>query len=140
MVQAALEELEEFKVVEYKVNDTDPHMPRVYGVNAAGRPVASLKYYCDDGVITGPTLGSVRRAFASLLWLLEARLGMRVNRSKTVGPAHRVPLLGLALDSIGVDVGGACTRLPAKRRERCLASLDGFMGGRTQPAGSIGGH
>ena len=127
MVQRAMEELEEFKIHEYKVNDTDPHMPRVYGVDAKGRPVASLKYYVDDGVITGPTEGSVRRAYARLLWFLESRLGMRVNRSKTVGLAHRVPLLGLELDSVGADVGGACTRLPEKRRDKCKRAVKEFM-------------
>ena len=67
MIKMALKQLDEFKITEYRVNDSDPHMPRVYGVNSAGRPVPSLKYYCDDGVITGPTKDSVRRAFASLM-------------------------------------------------------------------------
>ena len=126
MVRRMLETCEEFRVAKYVTNDTDPYLPRVYGVNAAGQPVASLKYYVDDGIIIGPTEQVVRRAYKQLAWVLESRLGMRINRKKTVGPSQRVDFLGMELDSRGDDVGGACTRLPVKRRLRCLEVVRDF--------------
>lgn len=127
MVQEALARFPEFHPVRYVINDTDPHMPRVYGVNAAGRPVASLAYYVDDGIITAPTREAGKAAYRRLAWFLESELGLRLNRAKTVGPAQAVPFLGLALDSVGSDVGGACTRLPPARRQHCRDIVRDFM-------------
>ena len=127
MVREALGRFEEFKPVRFVTNDSDPHMPRVYGVNARGEPVASLKYYVDDGIVTGPTKEVCLAAYRRLAWFLEARLGLRLNRRKTVGPAQAVPFLGLELDSIGKDVGGACTRLSGKRRAQCLEKVETFI-------------
>ena len=131
MVQEMLANYPEFKAVRTVVNDEDPHMPRTYGVNAQGRPVCSLKFYVDDGAIAGPTREATLQGYKRLVWFQESVLGLRVNRRKTIGPAHRVPFLGLELDSVGGEVGEPCTRLPQKRRERCLNIVTEMLGDTT---------
>ena len=123
----AMKNLEEFKVHEWRVNDSCPFMPRVYPVDEKGMPVASLKYYVDDGIITAASKEAAEKAYKKLAWFLEARLGLRLNHKKKVGPAQRVPFLGLELDSVGRDVGGACIRLPPERRQRCRDIVEEFM-------------
>lgn len=117
---------EEFKVEEVIVNDTDPNMPRVYGVGKDGVPVATMSWFVDDGCIIAPTKERCAAAYRRLTWILESRLGWRICRRKTCGPAQRIEFCGLELDSIGKDVGGPCTRLSEERRQKCLASLRTF--------------
>ena len=117
---------EEFKVIEVVVNDVDANMPRVYGVGKDKVPVATMDWFVDDGCIIAPSRERCIAAYDRLVWLLESRLGWRISRKKTQGPAQRVVFCGLELDSVGADVGGPCTRLSEERRERCLASLREF--------------
>jgi DNA (cytosine-5)-methyltransferase 1 len=72
----AMKNLEEFKVHEWRVNDSCPFMPRVYPVDEKGMPVASLKYYVDDGIITAASKEAAEKAYKKLAWFLEARLGL----------------------------------------------------------------
>jgi hypothetical protein len=118
----------EFRVERVVVNDTDPCMPRVYGVAANGTPVASSSWFVDDGLIVAPTRESCVVAYTRLVWVLESRLGWRISSRKTVGPAQRLQFCGLELDTLGLDVGGACTRLPETRRARCLERVQDFLG------------
>ena len=117
----------EFKVVRVVVNDTDPEMPRVYGVNARGEPVVNMDWFVDDGILVGPTRQAVWRAYQRLMWVLESRLGWRISRKKTQGPAQRIEFTGLVVDSVGDDVGGPCVRLTEERRERCLRNVEAFV-------------
>ena len=118
---------EEFKVVDVVVNDSDPNMPRVYGVGGDGAPVATSSWFVDDGCIIAPTRERCVAAYERLVWLLESRLGWRISRRKTRGPAQRITFCGLELDSVGKGVGGPCTRLSEERRGKCLASMREFM-------------
>ena len=137
MVQEVLSTFPEFKAVRTVINDSDPHMPRTYGVGADGRPVCSLKFYVDDGAIAGPTREATQRGYDRLVWFQESVLGLRVNRRKTIGPAHCVPFLGLELDSVGGEVGEPCTRLSLKRRERCHDIVCEVLGD-TTAKGTVG--
>ena len=122
------DEYPEFKVERVVVNDTDPNMPRVYGVGRDGLPVATSDWFVDDGCIVAPTRERVVAAYKRLVWLLEARLGWRICQRKTEGPAQQIVFTGLVLDTIGADVGGPCTRLTAERREKCASRLQEFLG------------
>ena len=117
----------EFKSVRVVVNDTDPNMPRVYGVGADGLPVATSSWFVDDGCIIAPTKEKCVAAYRRLVWILEARLGWRICSRKTEGPAQRVLFCGLELDTVGRDVSGPCTRLSDERRAKCIARLDEFI-------------
>ena len=118
----------EFRPVRYVTNQENPYMPRVYGVDDTGRPVTSVDFYVDDGLLIGGTRESVRAAFKRMEWVYEARLGLRFNRAKTVGPATRVHYLGLEMDSVGDGTrNGACTRVPKARRQRCLDIVHSFL-------------
>jgi site-specific DNA-cytosine methylase len=117
----------EFKAVRVVVNDTDPHMPRVYGVGADGLPCATSDWFVDDGCIVAPTREKCLAAYNRLVWILECRLGWRICSRKTCGPAQRLLFCGLELDTVGADVGGPCTRLSDERRATCLALLSTFM-------------
>jgi hypothetical protein len=116
----------EFRVARVVVNDSDPNMPRVYGVGSDGAPVATSSWFVDDGCIIAPTKERCLAAYARLVWILESRLGWRISRKKTRGPAQRIAFCGLELDSVGTGVGGPCTRLSDERRERCLQSVRDF--------------
>jgi hypothetical protein len=117
---------DEFKVARVVVNDSDPSMPRVYGVGKDGAPVATMSWFVDDGCIVAPTKERCAAAYDRLLWILESRLGWRISRRKTCGPAQRIEFSGLELDSMGSDVGGPCTRLSEERRMKCLDTLREF--------------
>lgn len=117
----------EFKAERMVVNDTNPNMPRLYAVNAEGRPVPTSDWFVDDGLIVGPTRESCLAAYERLVWVLESRLGWRICRRKSVGPTHKLEFCGLILDSIGDDVGGPCTRLSVERRARCKQIVGDFL-------------
>ena len=118
---------EEFKSVRVVINDTDPNMPRVYGVGADGLPVATSSWFVDDGCIIAPTREKCLAAYRRLVWILEARLGWRICSRKTMGPAQRILFCGLELDTVGRDVNGPCTRLSEERRQKCITRLDEFI-------------
>ena len=68
MVQEVTSNFPEFRPYEFRENDTDPHMPRVYPVDAAGRPMPVLKYYVDDGCLIAPTDRRSDAAYSRLVW------------------------------------------------------------------------
>ena len=119
-------EYPEFKATRMVVNDTNPNMPRVYGVDAEARPVPTSDWFVDDGLLVAPTEESCRAAYRRLVWVLESRLGWRICRSKSVGPTRCLEFCGLTLDSLGTDVGGPCTRLSEERRTRCQKAVGDF--------------
>ena len=121
------EESPEFKVERVVVNDSDPNMPRVYGIGVDGLPVATSDWFVDDGCIVAPTREKCQAAYDRLVWLLECRLGWRICSRKTCGPAQRILFCGLELDTVGMDAGGPCTRLSDERRAKCLEQLVGFV-------------
>ena len=125
-VQAA-QAYPEFAPVRMVVNDDDPNMPRIYGVNERGRPVTNQAWFVDDGLLVAPTREACQQAYDRLVWVLESRLGWRICSRKTVGPCQRLLFCGLELDTVGRDVGGPCTRLSAERRQRCQTTLATFM-------------
>ena len=116
----------EFLPVNVVTNDSDPCMPRVYGTDKTGAPVATMDWFVDDGCIIAPTANRCLAAYKRLVWVLESRLGWRICQRKTEGPAQRLVFWGLELDSVGRDVGGPCTRLSDDRREECLNLLREF--------------
>lgn len=116
----------EFKPTRMVVNDHDVHMPRVYGVNAEGEPVATSSWFVDDGCIVAPSKSSCVKAYKRLVWLLESVLGWRIKTIKTVGPLQRINFCGLELDSVGQGVGGPCTRLSEDRRDKLIQAVDEF--------------
>jgi hypothetical protein len=61
------------------------------------------------------------------VWLLECRLGWHICSRKTCGPAQRILLCGLELDTVGTDVGGPCTQLSDERRDKCKELLHECM-------------
>ena len=117
----------EFRVASVRINDKDKFMPRVYGVDEEGKPVASTTFFVDDSLIIAPTRERCVAAYDRLVWLLESRLGWRICTRKTKGPAQRIEFLGLEMDSVGRDVKGPCTRLSPKRRDECKELLDAFV-------------
>ena len=119
-------EYPEFKATRMVVNDTDPNMPRVYGCEESGKPVATSDWFVDDGLIVAPTRETCWAAYKRLVWVLESRLGWRICSRKSVGPAQKLEFCGLILDSVGEDVGGPCTRLSSERRDRCLTTVRAF--------------
>jgi hypothetical protein len=121
-----LYEYPEFRPERMVVNDTDPSMPRVYGVDKEGVPVATVQFFVDDSCIVAATKQGCEAAYKRLVWLLECRLGWRICTRKTVGPTQRLVFCGLELDSVGADVGGPCTRLSEERREECKQILADF--------------
>lgn len=130
LVAEAVQELKnypEFRPVRFVVNNTNPSMPRVYGVRSDGLPVATLDYFVDDGLIVAPTPEACTEAFRRLTWYFEAKLGMRICTRKTEGPAQRMEFLGLMLDSVGKDTGGPCTQVPDERKRRCSRIVDDFL-------------
>lgn len=116
----------EFKPERMVINDPDPAMPRVYGVDAEGIPVATVQFFVDDSCLVAATRQRCEAAYRRLTWLLECRLGWRICTRKTVGPAQRLVFCGLELDSVGEDAGGPCTRLSADRRAECGLVLNDF--------------
>ena len=127
MAHKVMSESPEFRPVRIVTNDSDPHMPRVYGVDRRGVPVAGLDYFVDDGIITAPSLEAAQKAYDRLAWVLESLLGLRLQHRKRIGPAQAVPYCGLVLDSVGADVGGPCTRLCTARRKRCVELVGQFI-------------
>ena len=117
----------EFAPVRMVINDVDPNMPRIYGVNSQGLPVTNQAWFVDDGLLVAPTREACQKAYDRLVWVLESRLGWRICSRKTVGPCQRLLFCGLELDTVGRDVGGPCTRLSAERRQRCQTTLATFM-------------
>lgn len=116
----------EFRPERMVVNDTDPSMPRVYGVDKEGVPVATEQFFVDDSCIVAATKQRCEAAYRRSVWLLECRLGWRICTRKTVGPTQRLVFCGLELDSAGADVGGPCTRLSEERREEYKQILADF--------------
>lgn len=109
------------------MNDSNPFMPRVYGIGADGLPVASLEYFVDDGLITGPTPSAGHKAYQRLVWFLQSRLGMRICAAKTEGPAQQMEFLGLVLDSVGSAYGGPNTHVSEERKLRCQSVVELFL-------------
>ena len=115
--------------VEVVENDSNPLMPRVYLANATdGAPVPVAKWFVDDGLLAAPTERACEAAYERLRWVLEARLGWRIARRKTCGPAQRLNFCGLEIDTVGKDVGGPCIRLSEERKQKCLDEVRNFIG------------
>ena len=114
----------EFKPAKMVVNDTNPWMPRIYGVTASGTPVCTIKAYVDDFCLIGPTSEAVQAAYSRVVWLLESRFGMRICAEKTKF-GQKVKFLGLELDSVTDDQ--VSITLPSDRRARCLSVVSDFI-------------